>query len=111
MDKNMETNASARRTTSTYKKGKNKDWKVKVAQATDPGGTAQGNNKNQEATSKPTEGTGKTCHKSGRHPTACCSQINWKKKVHPKFLQNLLFHILRDIFLGERTISAIESAT
>ena len=43
--------------------------------------------------------------------TACCSQINCKKKVHPKFLQNLLFHIPIDIFLGERKISAIESAT
>ena len=63
MDKNMETNATARGTTSTYKKGKNNDWKAKVVQATHPGGTAQGNNKNQKATSKPTKGAGKTCLK------------------------------------------------
>ena len=68
VDKNIETNATDRRTTSTYKKGKNNNWKAKVAQATDPGGTAQGNNKNQEATSKPTKGARKTCNKCSRHP-------------------------------------------
>ena len=42
VDKNMETNATARRTKGTYKKGKNNDWKAKVAQVMDPGSTAQG---------------------------------------------------------------------
>ena len=40
MDKSMEMSSTARRTTSAYKKGKNNDWKAKVAQATDPGCTA-----------------------------------------------------------------------
>ena len=68
VEKDMEMSSNARQTTSTYKKGKNDDWKAKVAQATDPGSTAQGNNKNQEATSKPTEGARKTCHRCGRGP-------------------------------------------
>ena len=44
-----------------YKKGKNKEWKAKVAKTTNPGSDAQ-DNKNQAATSKPTERAGKTCH-------------------------------------------------
>ena len=43
--------------------------------------------------------------------TARWGQINYKKKVHPKFLQNLLFHIPIDMFCGKKKISAIESAT
>ena len=45
------------------------------------------------------------------HVTARWGQINYKKKVHPKFLQNLLFHIPIDMFYGKKTFSAIESAT
>ena len=43
--------------------------------------------------------------------TARWGQINYKKKVHPKFLQNLLFHIPIDMFYGKKKFSAIESAT
>ena len=43
--------------------------------------------------------------------TARWSQINHKKKLHPKFLQNLFFHIPIDMFSGEKKISATESAT
>ena len=32
------------------------------------------------------------------------NQINHKKKVHPKFLQNLFFHIPIDMFAGEKKI-------
>ena len=60
----MEMSSTARPTTSTYKKGENNEWKAKVAQAADPGSTAQGN-KNQEATSKPTKRAANTCHWCG----------------------------------------------
>ena len=43
--------------------------------------------------------------------TARWSQINHKKKVHPKFLQNLFFHIPIDMFSGKKNFSAIESTT
>ena len=47
----------------------------------------------------------------GPSNTARWGQINYKKKVHPKFLQNLLFHIPIDMFYGKKKFSAIESAT
>ena len=43
--------------------------------------------------------------------TACWSQINSKKKLHPKFLQNLFFHTLIYVIQGKNFCSAIESAT
>ena len=43
--------------------------------------------------------------------TARWGQINYKKKVHPKFLQNLLVHIPIDMFFSKKKNSAIESAT
>ena len=43
--------------------------------------------------------------------TACWSQINSKKKLHPKFLQNLFFHTSIYVIQGKNFCSAIESAT
>ena len=56
VDKNMETSATVRQTTSSYKKGKSNNRKAKVAACSNPGGTAQRNDKSQKAASKPTEG-------------------------------------------------------
>ena len=56
VDKNMETSATVRQTTCSYKKGKNNNWKAKVAECSNPGGTAQRNDKSQKAASKPKEG-------------------------------------------------------
>ena len=36
-DKNIEINATVRRTTSSHKKGKGNDWKAKTASGTNPG--------------------------------------------------------------------------
>ena len=49
VDKNMETNATVRKTTGSYKKGNANDWKAKAAAGTNPGGTAQGTDKSQKA--------------------------------------------------------------
>ena len=49
VDKNMETNATVRKTTGSYKKGNANDWKAKAATGMNPRGTAQGTDKSQKA--------------------------------------------------------------